>query len=724
MKMDIESPTILRSKDFEEINFQIGDPIFIMEILRKQMYSNPIKSICQEIMANARDAHVEVGKSEVPIQVTLPTKEEPVWVCQDFGPGINPSRMIDVYIRFGCSTKRSSNSQVGGFGLGSKVIFSYTDSCLITTICNIEGHHIKFQYTAIIGESKALKLLQLHEPVGTEEPCGTTISINVARNDIATFINYSYQVTAYWDVRPEIIHPDESNQYNSTGKFVIEDGDFRIASRLHPFCSSPVILVDKVPYSIDSNIFRSLLKNEEYNFFFRNPCVLEFGNGELSISSNRETLYFDDKTKDKIIQKIKHYFTKTVDGINSNIEKFNSYKEATQYWNTIPDEIKHLSVFKWRDNVVAKTIDVPVGNEYFIKYITIIKYGKDNHIWKFKAVGELSVLGSEHILMSSTNRSYRDTIKYFQGKNEIDGNIYIIKIEHDIIKNAEKPQETLEMVNKNIEKYFSCLNPIPFENLPKRPSAEKITSVRESYKKTILYKFDSRNSFEPTPIENISDGDFNSIKYFVGVFGGRVISALDSSITRHSPAFESFKWSQVSSLLKSCKEIDEKSSLIGIQKDKFSKICDNWVYLADFLKEKIKKEREHYGLMNDNDFANYLVIPSRYGVTNLLSDESVKFILENEKKFNTMLVSLAKVVKVRRDSDRENAAISRIREKGYSGSFFSFIGSEHPKCQIFFKDEVDRLFPMLRVIQYPDTSTFPEVLEYLIQKSKTLKGIK
>ena len=297
MKMDTESATIIRSEDFAEINFQIGDPILIMEILRKNMYSNPIKSICQEIMANARDAHVEVGNEEVPIKVTLPTKEEPVWICQDFGPGINPKRMIDVYSRFGCSTKRNTNNQVGGFGLGSKVIFAYTDSCLITTICNIEGHHIKFQYTAIIGETKALKLIQLQEPMGTEEPCGTTISINVARNDVQSFISYTYQVTGYWNVKPTFIHPDEHNKYNKTGLFVYEDGDFRIASRNHPFCDSPVILIDKVPYSIDNNIFRGLLKNEEWIFFFRSPCVLEFGNGELSISSNRETLYFDDKTK-------------------------------------------------------------------------------------------------------------------------------------------------------------------------------------------------------------------------------------------------------------------------------------------------------------------------------------------------------------------------------------------------------------------------------------------
>ena len=720
--MDNESATIIRSEDFAEINFQIGDPILIMEILRKNMYSNPIKSICQEIMANARDAHVEVGNDEVPIKVTLPTKSEPTWICQDFGPGINPKRMIDVYSRFGCSTKRNSNNQVGGFGLGSKVIFAYTDSCLITTICNIEGHHIKFQYTAIIGETKALKLIQLQEPMGTEEPCGTTISINVARNDVQSFISYTYQVTGYWNVKPTFIHPDEHNKYNKTGLFVYEDGDFRIASRNHPFCDSPVILIDKVPYSIDNNIFRGLLKNEEWIFFFRSPCVLEFGNGELSISSNRETLYFDDKTKDKIVQKIKLYFNKTVDGINANIEKYETYKEATQYWNTLPEEIKHLTMFKWRLIPVEKTISLPVGHQAFLRYVSIIRYGNDNHRWKFKATREISVLGSEHILLDTTRRGYRDTIKYYQGVNNIQGNIYIIKIEHGVIENLEKPKETLDMVNESIKKYLSHLNPISFDKLPKRPVAKKLSSVRESYKKTILYKFGSRNNSEPMPIENISDDDFNAIKYYVGVFGGRVISSLDPNITRNSPAFQSFKWGEVSRLLPVCKEFDDKNTLIGIQKDKFNKINDNWIYLGAFLKEKINKEREKYGLLDDNDFANYLITPSRYRTTNLLSDNNVKFILENRKKFNTMLVNLTNMVKIRRDSEKEGSAISRISEKSYSNSLFTFIGVEYPKFKTFYRDEVEKLFPLVKNIQYPDAVSYPEVLEYFIQKSKSLKG--
>jgi hypothetical protein len=80
------------------------------------------------------------------------------------------------------------------------------------------------------------------------------------------------------------------------------------------------------------------------------------------------------------------------------------------------------------------------------------------------------------------------------------------------------------------------------------------------------------------------------------------------------------------------------------------------------------------------------------------------------------------MVKIRRDSEKEGSAISRISEKSYSNSLFTFIGVEYPKFKTFYRDEVEKLFPLVKNIQYPDAVSYPEVLEYFIQKSKSLKG--
>ena len=83
------------------------------------MYAYPIRTLCQEIMCNARDAHIEVGKRDLPIEVILPSEADLHIRFRDFGPGISPDRMVGVFLLYGSSTKRDSNEQVGGFGLGA-----------------------------------------------------------------------------------------------------------------------------------------------------------------------------------------------------------------------------------------------------------------------------------------------------------------------------------------------------------------------------------------------------------------------------------------------------------------------------------------------------------------------------------------------------------------------------------------------------------------------------
>ena len=94
------------SSTFKTSSFGIGDEVVILQILRSKMYSNPIRTICQEVMSNARDAHYEVGTPKKPIEVTLPNALAPSFVVKDYGPGITPDRMSNVFVKYGCSTKR------------------------------------------------------------------------------------------------------------------------------------------------------------------------------------------------------------------------------------------------------------------------------------------------------------------------------------------------------------------------------------------------------------------------------------------------------------------------------------------------------------------------------------------------------------------------------------------------------------------------------------------
>ncbi len=91
----------------------------IYDILRNKLYTNPVLTVVREYSSNARDSHTEAGCPERPIFIHLPTDTEPYFSVRDYGVGIAPDRMEGIFCKYGSSTKRDKNTQIGGFGLGS-----------------------------------------------------------------------------------------------------------------------------------------------------------------------------------------------------------------------------------------------------------------------------------------------------------------------------------------------------------------------------------------------------------------------------------------------------------------------------------------------------------------------------------------------------------------------------------------------------------------------------
>src|SRR5688572_23276532 len=133
MEIAGSTATVERSAAFTEKSFSIGNPVVIMKIMRSKLYSNPIKVLIQEYLCNARDANREAGCDRA-IEVHVPTKFNQSFEVRDYGIGISPERMENVFIRYGESTKRGNNLQTGGFGIGAKSGWSYSDSFSITTV--------------------------------------------------------------------------------------------------------------------------------------------------------------------------------------------------------------------------------------------------------------------------------------------------------------------------------------------------------------------------------------------------------------------------------------------------------------------------------------------------------------------------------------------------------------------------------------------------------------
>lgn len=322
MKLNDIRPNVETSGDLEEQFFSIEDQGMIFDILRNKMYSNPILAICREISCNARDTHREVGKPEVPIHINLPTSLEPYYKIKDFGRGISPDRMSNVFIKYTASTKREDNMQTGGFGLGAKTPFSYSDSFAITT--NVNGR--QYHYTCFIDPTKVGKLALNHE-APTKEPNGTEIQIPVLPKDFGEFATLTEQACRHWTTKPVIKNGNINWQKNEP---IIEGQDWKITQTTH-WNRNVKAVIDGIEYPLETDVLRRYTDSKLFDAA-RGDLILYFGIGELSLSANREQIYLDKKTQAVLNTRMKAVYAEIKDTVSRKIEAFPDLLQANIYW--------------------------------------------------------------------------------------------------------------------------------------------------------------------------------------------------------------------------------------------------------------------------------------------------------------------------------------------------------------------------------------------------------
>jgi hypothetical protein len=105
-------------------SFGIADSVEFYGMLSSAIYRDGKRAMIREVICNGWDAHIMGGCTDKHVEISL-TDDEIIF--KDFGPGI-PDRLIDhIYCVYGASTKVKDANQTGGFGLGSKSPFAYTD---------------------------------------------------------------------------------------------------------------------------------------------------------------------------------------------------------------------------------------------------------------------------------------------------------------------------------------------------------------------------------------------------------------------------------------------------------------------------------------------------------------------------------------------------------------------------------------------------------------------
>lgn len=328
MKLKTTKSSVQTSDNFQSLNFSIKneDMGIILDILRSKMYKHPISSICREIASNSRDANREAGKSKTPIRIELDKNEgifsvgESVIAFHDDGVGISPDRMADVFVNYGSSTKRDTNKQTGGFGLGAKTPFAYSDQFAIIT--RYDG--TEYTYIAAIEENNTGKMY-LVTSSKTDNCNGTSVIIPVQNNDISSFEREVIKATILWTVKPNYIGFSRQAIPENISKENIDNGFIAKLNNTSYFSDAIYLLIDDIPYPVDREQF-SDLKIPSYN----NGAVLflSFKTGELNISANREQIRYDESTIKKITKRYNDIIETLKKRVESDFDSCKNYLEA------------------------------------------------------------------------------------------------------------------------------------------------------------------------------------------------------------------------------------------------------------------------------------------------------------------------------------------------------------------------------------------------------------
>lgn len=358
MKLKQKRNTIKTSEEFESNKMGIKADNLGLAFQDLIRYSNPINSIVREVVSNCFDAHIEAEVDKPPV-IRLTGKglnsSQTYISFIDFGNGMDPEKINNIYGSLYESDKRDTNTQIGAFGIGSKSPLAYSDTYWVITV----NQGIKYSY--LVSNDGAEFSIVLMEQKETEESSGTSITIPVDDWDTDKFkdaimeeLKFLKKVNIEGFNRsiPDNKIVEGKNFILSTWQDGVIDSDDD-SIRRYGYASSVkrdsmVICLGQVSYRLNKSIIE---KEVEYEIeaFIRNPIGIKFDIGELPVTSKREDIRYTEEAVSTIISRMRK--------AKNELDEIDSKQKSC---NTIPEVLERLQPRVYNDNRLKLSSSVSV----------------------------------------------------------------------------------------------------------------------------------------------------------------------------------------------------------------------------------------------------------------------------------------------------------------------------------------------------------------------------
>ena len=190
---DYDTHAVIGGNDVKA--FAIAQTAEFFTVLSNTLYSNKPLAVIREVLCNAWDSHIASGVTHIPVNITLDAESLTI---RDYGRGIHPDNMHQIYCVYGASTKENDGLQTGGFGLGSKAPFAYSDHFTVTT--NHGGTKTVYSISRGSGAAKGTPELRVMVQTTTLEQ-GIEVKIPIQNiRDVGVFKEIIRNVAAYGEM--------------------------------------------------------------------------------------------------------------------------------------------------------------------------------------------------------------------------------------------------------------------------------------------------------------------------------------------------------------------------------------------------------------------------------------------------------------------------------------------------------------------------------------------
>jgi hypothetical protein len=551
----------------------------LFNILRTKIYKDPIMAICREISCNARDAHREVGTPERPIEIKFPSEFNQTFEVKDYGPGISPDRMNNIFVGYGSSTKRDSNLQQGAFGLGAKTPFSYGDQFSIVTV--VDG--VKRSYSAYIDETEIGKVaLASEEP--TTEPNGTTIVVPVSSGDDSKFSSAIQKVTEYWDVKP-IIKGRSYVEYKKYQYLLSTDTWRYRKTRDNYYFNIPdtKIIIDGIPYNINLSLIEGLDEKRDLLKY----CFEIFLNiGDISLAASRDTIHYDNETKKTLKEVLLKAAEECFILVKSKLDSCPSYVEACKLHSKISHQLKNIAPqlaksYKWNGYQLVDAQSI-----YYIgEYASVSTYQRsavqhyNNVSNKRENKNKIHFTKSDSIIYFNDKTNHRLSPRYITQLFSIHPDISIIQIISTPKKVSNVDSNELKYKTDYID--LICNHKVSDVHFPK--PQKKTSGVKKAKKnKNLVPGYDIKiNDYYINKTNTVLDNNVGGV-YIIVNYRNDTYSSPKRSVS-------------ASDLRLVFKEFDLQK-VYGVTKAKARSLGDKWVSLEEFLDDNINKKLQTINL--------------------------------------------------------------------------------------------------------------------------------